>query len=183
MRWMVIFSVQALVDFSFVWRDSWVAASGMVTSSGLITCEKDNIGGPWLKHCNWACWRASVCTFPTCCISILSVLQTTALPGTCASLQPCCCGGVRNADACYNCCVGIPGLYCLFWASRSNRLWADQYTPPALWQSRGWLGGAALIMVCPNLCCSILNHKVVGWHWSTLTFCSRLTVSKDVRLV
>lgn len=188
MSWMVIFSVQSLVDFSFVWRDSWVGASGMITSSGLITCEKDNIGESWLKHCHWACWRASVCMFPTCCVSTLSVLQR-ALPGGCASLQPCFWG---RCEECW-CLLRLlcrnlwAVLLVLVWmqplALQSSRLWADQCTRPALWQSCGSLGRELLIMVCPNLCCSILSSKSTGWHWSTPAFCSRLTVSKDVKLV
>lgn len=76
MRWTVIFSIQVLSDFSFARSDSWVAGSGMITSLGFITCEKDNIGVPRLKHCNGACWRASVDMenmFPTSCVSTLSV--------------------------------------------------------------------------------------------------------------
>lgn len=72
--------------------------------------------GPWLKHCHWACWRASVSMIPTCCIATLSVLQTTALsgpvlPSSPTSVERC----VRNIDACYNCCVGVSGLYRWFW--------------------------------------------------------------------
>lgn len=87
----MIFSIQVLWDFSFVRRDSWVAESGMVTSSGLITCEKDKVGVPQLKHCDRARWRASVYTcnmFPTSCVSTLPVLQTTELLGPVLPCSP-----------------------------------------------------------------------------------------------
>lgn len=148
MRWVVIFSIQFLLDFSFARRDSWVAESGMITSSGLATCEKDNIGVPWLKRCNWACWRASVYNmFPTSCVSTLSVLRTTDPPGTCASLQPCFCSGVWGmlmpatiaAEESEGLVWSI--LFVLVWmrrlVSRSNVLhWTDRYLScclPAVW--------------------------------------------------
>lgn len=111
-------------------------------------------------------------------------------PWTCVSIQPCFCGEVCEE---YWCLLRLlcrdlwAILSVLVWmqplASWSSRLWADQYTPPAFWQSHSWLGREMLIMVCPNLSCSILSHKLISWHWNTLTFCSRLTVSKDVKLV
>lgn len=108
---MVIFSVQSLVDFSFVWRDSWVAASGMVTSSGLITCEKHNWGAlvralslsllesislyvPDLLHIHSFCTADNSSPWDLCVPPALFLWR-----------------GVRSADACYNCCVGVSGLH------------------------------------------------------------------------
>lgn len=154
MRWVVIFSIQFLLDFSFARRDSWVAESGMITSSGLTTCEKGNIGVPWLKHCNWACWRASVYNmFPTSSVSTLSVLWMTDPPGTCASLQPCFCSGVSGmlmpAAIAVEESEGVVWsiLFVLVWmqclVSRSNMLhWTDRYLScclPTVWSvGRCW---------------------------------------------
>ena len=99
--------------------------------------------------------------FLTSCVSTLSVLRTTDLPGTCASLQPCFCAGVlRYVDACYDYCGTIGGS-CLIYtvcsglngtsgiavqhAALNRSIHVPCYLPTV------WLVVKMLIMICPNL--------------------------------
>lgn len=170
MRWVVIFSIQFLLDLSFARRDSWVAGSGMITSSGLITCERENSNMPWLKHCNWACGRASVYMydmFPTSCVSSLSILQLTDLPRTCTCLQPHFCGepggtvgpAIVTAEESKSLVWSVALI--LFWVQHlalwsSTLHWTVRYTSPAVCWLPGYVGRC--------------------WTWFVLT-CTGLVIS------
>lgn len=158
MRWVVIFSIQFLLDFSFARRDSWVAESGMITSSGLTTCEKGNIGVPWLKHCNWACWRASVynmfptkqCIHPFCAVDDRPPWDLCFL--TALLLQ----WGFRYVDACCNCCGRIRGcrlIYTVCSGLNAMSGVAVQHAAlnrsiPLLLSANRVVSGKMLIMIC-----------------------------------